>query len=157
MSDHGFTPDPRPIEPAPPRAPEPTEPAAPPSPADREEAWPGPPAPPSAPPPPATAGATPSPIHDHGDDDELRDVEEIRKWILDSVRVLSPLELPLQEAHGCVLAGEVVAQLDLPPFSSSAMDGFAVRASDIAEATAQNPIKLRIVGRVAAGHPAEGT
>ena len=98
-----------------------------------------------------TEGAEP------GGPEELRPVDLVRKWILDSVSVLQPIELPLQEAQGCVLAAEVVAQLDLPPFSSSGMDGFAVRASDVAEATPQNPRQLRIVGRVAAGQQPDAT
>ncbi len=68
-----------------------------------------------------------------------------------------PIELHLQEAYGCVLAVDVVAELDLPPFSSSAMDGFAVRASDITGATAVEPVSLRIVGRAAVGRPPEAT
>ena len=110
------------------------------------------PAPAAAPPPIAPPAAAAAPAHhDHGGDEPMRQVEEVRKWILDRVPILQPIELPLQEAQGCVLAGDVSAQLDLPPFSSSAMDGFAVRSADVAEATAQNPVRLRIVGRVGGG------
>jgi molybdopterin molybdotransferase len=87
----------------------------------------------------------------------MRQVEEVRNWILDRVPVLAPIELPLQEAQGCVMAGDVVAQMDLPPFSSSAMDGFAVRSADVAEATPQDPVRLRIVGKVAAGQQPDAT
>jgi molybdopterin molybdotransferase len=94
--------------------------------------------------------------HDHGGG-EMRSVEEVRAAILDRIRPLAPIELPLQEAYGCVLAQDVVAELDIPAFSSSAMDGFAVRASDVAEATPEAPASLRIVGRAPAGRPPEGT
>jgi molybdopterin molybdotransferase len=66
-------------------------------------------------------------------------------------RIDGPLpseRVPLAEAAGRVLASTPEARLDLPPFPSSAMDGFAVRADD-------TPGRLPIVGHVAAGRPAE--
>jgi molybdopterin molybdotransferase len=90
-----------------------------------------------------------------GPEDRLRDVEEVRASILDRVHPLTPIELPLQEAWGCVLARTVTAELDLPPFSSSAMDGFAVRAADVAGAAADRPITLRVVGRAVVGRRPE--
>ena len=82
--------------------------------------------------------------HDHGGG-ELRTVEEVRASILDRVGVLAPIELPLQEAWGCVLAADKIAEGDMPSFSSSAMDGFAVRAMDVSEAA--NPASLRSFSR----------
>jgi molybdopterin molybdotransferase len=87
----------------------------------------------------------------------MRQVDEVRKWILDRVPILQPIELPLQEAQGCVLANDISAQMDLPPFSSSAMDGFAVRSADVAEATVPDPVRLRIAGRVVAGQQPDAT
>jgi molybdopterin molybdotransferase len=95
--------------------------------------------------------------HFERDSGELRDVDEVRASILEQVQPLAPIELPLQEAFGCVLATDVVAELDIPPFSSSAMDGFAVRASDILPANADEPVALRVAGRVLAGHAPEAT
>jgi molybdopterin molybdotransferase len=90
--------------------------------------------------------------HDHGHGDEpMRSVEEVRGSILAEVAPLEPFELPLAEAYGCVLAGDVTSPLDLPPFDSSAMDGFAVRARDIEDASVDEPASLRIVGRVLMG------
>src|SRR5205814_6607631 len=57
-------------------------------------------------------------------------------------------EVPLEAALARVLAEPGVAAVDLPPFPSSAMDGFAVRAADL-------PGTLPIVARIAAGRPAE--
>src|SRR6266571_5468869 len=96
-------------------------------------------------------GAHDGPIHDHGDDADLRSVDEVRSTVLETVRMLSPIELHLQEAFGCVLASDVVAELDIPAFSSSAMDGFAVRASDVATATEDQPATLRIAGKALIG------
>ena len=45
------------------------------------------------------------------------------------------------------VAEDLVATVDLPEFASSAMDGFAVRASDVSTATPASPVELKIVGR----------
>jgi molybdopterin molybdotransferase len=96
--------------------------------------------------------------HAHGHDDgAMRSVEEVRSAILESIPVLMPIELHLQEAYGCVLATDVVAELDIPSFSSSAMDGFAVRARDVAGATEEEPVTLKVAGRAPVGRPPEAT
>lgn len=56
-------------------------------------------------------------------------------------------EVPLAEAAGRVLARDLPALVAVPPFTNSAMDGFAVRASDVADA----PVTLEVVGDVPAG------
>lgn len=84
-------------------------------------------------------------------------VEEARESVLSRIRPIAPIELPLQEAYGCVLARDVVAEADLPTFASSAMDGYAVRASDVAGATGERPVRLRVVGRAPIGRRPEGT
>jgi molybdopterin molybdotransferase len=57
-------------------------------------------------------------------------------------------QIPLAESVGRVLAEEIVADSDLPPFDRSQMDGYAVVAAD----TAKTPVDLKIVGESAAGH-----
>jgi molybdopterin molybdotransferase len=94
--------------------------------------------------------------HGHGVD-ELRPVERVRQGILERIRPLSSIVLPLQEAFGCVLAEDVEAEGDIPPFASSAMDGFAVRAADVGEASLAEPATLRIAGRVLIGQPPDVT
>jgi molybdopterin molybdotransferase len=101
--------------------------------------------------------AIPHRVHDHDSGQGLLPVEEARERILAKIRPLQPLELPLTEAYGCVLAKDVVAERDLPEFASSAMDGFAVRSSDVAEATSVSPVELRIAGRALIGRRPEGT
>jgi molybdopterin molybdotransferase len=59
--------------------------------------------------------------------------------------------VPLAQAHGRILAERIIATTDLPPFDNSSMDGYAVRAADIAGAGAETPVRLRLAGRVAAG------
>lgn len=71
--------------------------------------------------------------------------------VLSKVRPLEDLDLQLLDAHGCVLAGDVVATGPVPSFDNSAMDGYAVRVSDVARATADAPVTLPVVGDVPAG------
>jgi len=71
--------------------------------------------------------------------------------ILDVISPLSPLQLGLMDAHGCVLTEDVVAPAPLPGFDNSAVDGYAVRLADVASATDQAPVVLPVTGDVAAG------
>jgi molybdopterin molybdotransferase len=62
-------------------------------------------------------------------------VQEAQQTILDRIRTLGAERVPLLEARGRVAAEDVAAALDLPPWDNSAMDGYAVRASDVAPGT----------------------
>src|SRR3972149_5325621 len=73
--------------------------------------------------------ATPPQAHDHDSGEGLLSGEEARERVLSKIEPLQPLELPLSEAYGCVLAEDVTAERDMPDFASSAMDGVAVRSS----------------------------
>jgi molybdopterin molybdotransferase len=95
--------------------------------------------------------------HDHDAPEGLLSVDDARERVLGAVDPLAPLRLPLTDAYGCVVAEDVVATHDLPEFASSAMDGFAVRAADVADATPSQPAELKIVGRALIGHEPEGT
>ena len=66
--------------------------------------------------------------------------------------------VPLADAYGRVLAQDAVAREDLPPFDRSTVDGFAVRAADVAAAAQETPAALRLVAEVRMGEaaPAEG-
>ena len=90
-------------------------------------------------------------VHDHDDVSGLLSVEDARRNVLAQIHPLASLQLPLTEAYGCVAAEDVVAERDLPEFASSAMDGFAVRSSDVAGATPASPIELKIVGSARIG------
>lgn len=78
-------------------------------------------------------------------------VDEYRGQILDGIRPLAPLELPLSSALGCVLASDVAAPWPLPSFDNSSMDGYAVLASDLAGASEQSPVELAVIDDVPAG------
>ena len=59
--------------------------------------------------------------------------------------------MPLVDAVGCVPAEAVTAGDAVPPFANTAMDGYAVRAADVAGATEDAPARLAVVGTLAAG------
>jgi molybdopterin molybdotransferase len=96
-------------------------------------------------------------VHDHDSAEGLISVDEAREKVLSQIDPLAPLQLPLQEAYGCVLADDIVATGNIPDFASSAMDGFAVRSSEVAEALPEQPVTLKIVGRALIGHRPEST
>jgi molybdopterin molybdotransferase len=101
--------------------------------------------------------ATSPHVHDHDSAEGLLSVEEARERVLSRIKPLQPLELPLTEAYGCVLATSVRAERDIPDFASSAMDGFAVRSSEVVSATPAEPVELHVVGKAAIGERPEGT
>jgi molybdopterin molybdotransferase len=71
--------------------------------------------------------------------------------ILETVQPLGSLDLTLADAHGCILDEPVAAEFPLPPFDNSAMDGYAVRSSDVAAASEQSPVAMPVIGDIAAG------
>lgn len=79
-----------------------------------------------------------------------------------SARILAALgtvgaeDVELADAAGRVVAGEVRSDVALPPWDNAGMDGYAVRADDVADATAERPITLAVIGTIAAGQRATG-
>nr|WP_174257436.1 gephyrin-like molybdotransferase Glp [Phytoactinopolyspora alkaliphila] len=71
--------------------------------------------------------------------------------VLEAIRPLPPLDVHVLDAHGCVLTEDVVAPWPLPQFDNSAMDGYAVRAEDVTEASDDEPVELPVVADIAAG------
>ena len=82
----------------------------------------------------------------------MKSVEQHQADVLSGISPLDPLDLRLLDAQGCTLSDDVTAPWDLPPFTNSAMDGYAVRASDVAKASESNPVTLPVVGDIPAGH-----
>ena len=78
----------------------------------------------------------------------LLSVKDALARILDGVTPLGAEDIPLAEADGRVVAQDLAANRTQPPFPASAMDGYAVRAADIAEI----PATLEMIGESAAGH-----
>jgi len=88
--------------------------------------------------------------------ERLLSLEEALGRLLDGVETLPAEMAPLQESAGRVLAADVYADVALPPWDNSAMDGFAVRAADVAEATTGRSVRLRVTGEIAAGQVPRG-
>lgn len=82
----------------------------------------------------------------HVDAAELTAFGDYRRLVMARVAPLPPTATSLLEARGTVLAADVAAPGDIPPFANSAMDGFAVRAGQVGEGS-----RLRVVGEIAAG------
>ncbi|MGI8696564.1 MAG: molybdotransferase-like divisome protein Glp [Mycobacteriales bacterium] len=81
----------------------------------------------------------------------MRSVDEHLAQILGRIRTPDPIELPLLDAQGLLCAEEVTARAPLPGFDNSAMDGYAVLASDAVDAGDDGPAMLPVVGDVQAG------
>lgn len=77
----------------------------------------------------------------------MKPLEEARSEVLSSVGLLGVEHVPIWQAHGRVLAADVVAPESVPPFANSAMDGFAVRGADVSAAGAV----LEVIGDLPAG------
>ncbi len=87
---------------------------------------------------------------------ELKRVDEALKAIAGYVRTMPVERAGLLAAYGRVLAEDVYAPIDVPPFDRATMDGFAVRAEDTYGAHDESPRVLRLVGAVDAGDEAAG-
>ena len=82
----------------------------------------------------------------------LLSVADALARVLDGVKPLPREDAPLTDADGRVLAEDVAALRTQPPADLSAMDGYAVRAADVASV----PVTLKVIGEVAAGQPFDG-
>jgi molybdenum cofactor synthesis domain-containing protein len=81
-------------------------------------------------------------------------LEEARRLLRQSVRpILRTERVPLEHAAGRVAAHAVTSPIFVPPFSRSAMDGYAVVAADTRDATKKAPVRLRLAGRLFTGQP----
>ncbi len=84
----------------------------------------------------------------------LLPVDEARARILSGAKAVEDTEtVPLERAAGRILATDIVARRSQPPFSASAMDGYAVRAQDVQS----TPVELAVIGEAPAGHQFNGT
>lgn len=78
-------------------------------------------------------------------------VEDAQRYVLEHCLPLATVEVAARAAVGLVLSRSVAAAEDVPPFANSAVDGYAVRACDVAAATTSAPVVLAVVDEVAAG------
>ena len=73
--------------------------------------------------------------------------EEARKLLLENVRLSKTVKVNIKDAVGYVLAQDVYSPIDLPPFTNSAVDGYAINTDDISEL----PVTLKVVGEIKTG------
>ncbi len=86
----------------------------------------------------------------------MLEIDAAQKIVLDSTPLLPARTVAVDEALGLTLAADVLSPEPIPLFDSSAMDGFAVRCSDVAGATEQSPVSLRVGALSRAGAPYTG-
>jgi molybdopterin molybdotransferase len=88
---------------------------------------------------------------------ERADVEEVERFLREETRVLDAEAVELLACAGRVLAADVRAEVDVPGFARSAMDGYALRGEDSFGASGYSPIEFAIAGEALPGAPFEGT
>jgi molybdenum cofactor synthesis domain-containing protein len=81
------------------------------------------------------------------------DLQEARAHVLGACTALPTTTVPIADALGCVAVDAMVATEAVPPFDNSAVDGWAVRAADVAGASRAEPRRLRVAGTIRAGQP----
>jgi len=84
------------------------------------------------------------------------DVEDVERFLADSVRELQAEDVALVDCIGRVIAEDVTSEVDVPGFDRSAMDGYAVRGEDTFGASDYDPISLELVGLSLPGNPFDG-
>ena len=90
--------------------------------------------------------------------DRLLNVEEARDAVFAAIAGPTPAEIAwLMEARDRVVAEPVTSPIALPPWDNSAMDGYAIRAGDVAAATEDGPARLEVIGEVRAGQAPDVT
>ena len=78
-------------------------------------------------------------------------LEEAQRLLLEQAVTVGEYRVPLAAAAGKVLSQNVFAPMKLPPFDRSPLDGYAMRAIDIRQASVAKPVALRVVEEVRAG------
>ena len=74
------------------------------------------------------------------------------KLICDSVKAIDEVEeISIENARGRILAEDIIAPINQPPFDRSPLDGYALRSEDIKGASKQNPVKLKVIDEILAG------
>lgn len=88
---------------------------------------------------------------------ELLNVDEALHKILNQIQEVSSEEIELESVLDRILAQDITAAGNLPPFANSSMDGYALRADDIQSATRETPVTLKVVMDIPAGKAPEKT
>jgi len=87
----------------------------------------------------------------------LLNVDDALRRILDRIQTLPIESIAITRALNRVLAENVTAQTDIPPFARASMDGYAVRASETEQASSEHPVQLAVIEDIPAGRVASLT
>ena len=87
---------------------------------------------------------------------EMISLEEARELVLSRVEALPTETVPMLDAVGRASAADLFSDIDVSPFAHAAMDGYALRAEEIAAASEDAPVELDVIAEVAAGDWFEG-
>ena len=79
------------------------------------------------------------------------EIEEAIDLLISNAKRTGTVTVSLEEAYGHVLENDIVSSVNIPAFARSAMDGYAVRAEDVKDASAASPVKLKVIAEVSAG------
>lgn len=88
--------------------------------------------------------------------EQMISVEKARAIVLEHIHPMPKEHLEAWRAVGLPLAADATTDIDLSPFANSAMDGYAVRTADLADASQEHPVTLTVTGHEAAGHVFSG-
>lgn len=88
---------------------------------------------------------------------QLLNVDDALAQIMADMQPLGSENVTLAESLDRVIAGDIAAPLDLPPFDNSAMDGYAIRHEDSVKASPQQPVSLRVTQDISAGATPTGS
>ena len=87
---------------------------------------------------------------------EMISLEDARELVLSHVELMDVEEVCVLEVIGRIAAEDLTSDIDIAPFAHTAMDGFAMRAEQLAEASADNPVELEVIAEIPAGSCYEG-
>jgi len=88
---------------------------------------------------------------------QLLSVHDAQHRILKSIKPVSEETIPLSMAYNRVLSAAIKAPIDFPTFANSSMDGFAVRSTDLNDASPESPVALKVIGDIPAGSVPDGS
>ncbi len=88
---------------------------------------------------------------------QLLSVHDAQHRILKSIKPVSEETIPLSMAYNRVLSAAIKASIDFPTFANSSMDGFAVRSTDLNDASPESPVALKVIGDIPAGSVPDGS
>lgn len=91
--------------------------------------------------------------------EKMESTEKAKEKLKESLKLMMPEKevVPINEAYNRILAEDIISEIEVPGFLRTAMDGYALHCEDAAEASPENPVKLKYIGEVEMGKPPQFT